>query len=81
VREGSWVDRIGKTWVFNAGHQFGAPPAHVAIETAVGEAVWMSAAGIQSVRLDQQLERPLPRLRMPPAWFLAPPAGTGQPKT
>ena len=81
VREGSWVDRIGKTWVFNAGHQFGAPPAHVAIETAVGEAVWLSAAGIQSVRLDQPLERPLPRLRMPPAWFLAPPAGADQPKT
>lgn len=72
VKNGSWVDRIGKTWVFNAGHQFGAPPAHVAIETEIGEAVWMSAAGIQSVRLDRPLERPLPRLVRPPDWFLAP---------
>jgi Icc-related predicted phosphoesterase len=71
VRNGSWVDKIDKTWVFNAGHQFGAPPAHVAIETQLGEAVWLSAAGIQSVKLSQPLERPLPRLQMPPDWFLA----------
>jgi Icc-related predicted phosphoesterase len=27
VKEGSWVDRIGETWVFNAGQHAGAPCA------------------------------------------------------
>lgn len=70
VREGSWVDRIGDSWVFNAGHQYGSPPAHVALDTEANEAVWMSAAGIQSVKLGEPITRPLPRLRMPPAWFM-----------
>ena len=61
TKGGSWVDRIGDTWVFNAGHQFGAPPAHIIVDTAEHEAIWMSAAGVQSVRLDQPLTRPVPR--------------------
>jgi Icc-related predicted phosphoesterase len=69
VKDGSWADRIGPTWVFNAGQQFGAPPAHIVIDTDQGEAVWVSSAGIQSVRLDAPIERPLPRLQAPPAWF------------
>lgn len=27
IRDGSWYDKVGETWVFNAGHQFGRPPA------------------------------------------------------
>jgi Icc-related predicted phosphoesterase len=69
VREGSWVDRIGPTWVFNAGHQFGAPPAHVIMDTDAGEALWFSAAGNQYVRLDQPLERPVPALAGIPDWL------------
>jgi Icc-related predicted phosphoesterase len=69
VKDGSWADRIGQTWVFNAGQQFGAPPTHIVIDTDENEAVWVSAAGIQSVRLDAPIERPLPRLQAPPAWF------------
>ena len=69
TRAGSWVDRIGGTWVFNAGHQFGSPPAYIVFDTEHHEAVWMSAAGIQSVRLDASLELPRPRLMMPPEWF------------
>ena len=76
VKGGSWVDKIGKTWVFNTGHQFGAPPAHIVFDTAKEEAFWMSAAGIQSIRFDAPLERPLPRLARPPEWFTFPdPAG------
>jgi Icc-related predicted phosphoesterase len=76
ARGGSWVDRIGSTWVFNAGHQFGAPPAHIVIDTERQEAVWISAAGVQAVRLDQPLERPIPRLSALPAWVRLPdPAG------
>ncbi len=69
VREGSWADRIGSTWVFNAGHQFGAPPAHIVLDTDHGEAVWISAMGVQRVRLDAPLERPIPPAQALPEWF------------
>lgn len=68
VKDGSWVDRIGDTWVFNVGFQFGAPPAHIIFDTEKEEAVWLSAAGFQSVHFSQPLERPLRRLATPPAW-------------
>jgi Icc-related predicted phosphoesterase len=71
IKDGSWVDRIGATWVFNVGQQLGAPPAHIVFDMDNEEAVWMSAAGIQSIRFDQQLQRPLPRLAVPPAWFMS----------
>ena len=71
VKDGSWVDRIGPTWVFNAGQQFGAPPAHVIIDTDEGEALWFSSAGNQFVRLDAPLERPVPRLEALPHWLKA----------
>ena len=63
VKDGSWVDRIGPTWVFNAGQQFGAPPAHIIIDTEVGEALWFSSAGNQYIRFSEPLERPVPRLQ------------------
>jgi len=69
VKDGSWADRIGRTWVFNSGQQFGVPPAHVVIDTDHDAAVWISSAGVQSVRLDAPIERPLPRLPALPAWF------------
>jgi hypothetical protein len=71
VKDGSWVDRIGPTWVFNAGQQFGAPPAHIIIDTDHGEALWFSAAGNQFVRLDDPLERPVPKLTTLPDWLKA----------
>ena len=71
VNDGSWVDRIGPTWVFNAGQHSGAPPAHVIIDTEAGEALWFSAAGNQFVRFDQPLERPVPRLEAVPDWIRA----------
>ena len=79
VKDGSWVDRIGPTWVFNAGQQFGAPPAHVIIDTDAGEALWFSSAGNQFVRLDGALERPVPKLQTLPDWLTAadPPRAQG----
>jgi Icc-related predicted phosphoesterase len=71
AKGGSWVDKIGSTWVFNAGHQYGAPPAHIILDTDADEAVWISAAGIQSVRLGQPLERPVLPLHALPAWITA----------
>ncbi|MEZ5873589.1 MAG: metallophosphoesterase [Hyphomicrobiales bacterium] len=70
VKDGSWVDRIGSTWIFNTGHYAGAPPAHVVIDTDIGEALWFSAAGNQYVRLNQVLERPVPKLQAMPDWLI-----------
>jgi Icc-related predicted phosphoesterase len=69
VKDGSWADQIGATWVFNAGHQFGAPPTHIVLETTVSEAVWISAMGVQTVRLDAPLLRPIPPAGALPEWF------------
>ena len=71
VKDGSWVDRIGPTWVFNTGQQFGAPPAHIIIDTDADEALWFSSAGNQFVRLDAPLERPVPKLQALPDWLKA----------
>ena len=71
IADGSWVDRIGKTWVFNAGQQLGPLPAHIIIDTSIGEALWFSSAGRQLVHLGQPLERPVPKLEAPPDWLKA----------
>jgi predicted phosphodiesterase len=49
--DGSWVDRIGDTWVFNAGHQIGAVPAHIKIDLDEDRATWVSLMGTEDVRL------------------------------
>jgi Icc-related predicted phosphoesterase len=54
---GSWVDRIGDTWVFNAGRQIGPIPAHIVIDTARNEASWYSLAGEEHVRLNGPVQR------------------------
>jgi Icc-related predicted phosphoesterase len=80
VKKGSWADRIGATWVFNAGHQFGAPPAYIVLDTTAGEAVWISAMGMQTVRLDAPLQLPIKASAALPDWFEAGhhrPAGQG----
>lgn len=74
VAEGSWADRHGATWVLNAGRQYGAPPAYIVIDTTIGEALWISAMGAQSVRLDAPLLRPITPLHALPDWFDPPPA-------
>jgi Icc-related predicted phosphoesterase len=68
VHDGSWADRIGETWVFNAGRQFGAPPACIVLDTSIGEAVWISAMGVQVVRLDAPLQRPIIAAKALPEW-------------
>ena len=78
--EGSWIDRIGKTWIFNSGRQIGPTPAHVVVDTEAREAAWFSLAGAQSASLAQPLTRPLPPLTAPPTWMpLLPPRAPGQP--
>jgi Icc-related predicted phosphoesterase len=56
---GSWVDRIGNAWVFNAGRQPAPNPSHVIFDTGAGTAVWSSLAGDEIVKLDEPLTRPV----------------------
>jgi Icc-related predicted phosphoesterase len=40
---GSWVDRIGRTWVFNTGRQTGSQPTSLTIDLETMTAEWSSA--------------------------------------
>ncbi len=71
TKDGSWFDRIGDTWVFNAGHQFGSPPAFIALDLAANRAFWLSAAGEQSIDLGAPLQRPAGGIPEFPAWLIA----------
>ena len=43
--DGSWIDRMGDTWVLNVGHAPGPIPPHAIIDTTTGEAEWWSPYG------------------------------------
>ena len=45
---GSWCERIGDTWLFNAGRQPGPVPARVELDLARGEAKWITAEGVET---------------------------------
>ena len=47
--DGAWVDRIGKTWVFNPGKQIGAQPTCIVFDLDAMTAEWISLEG-QSLR-------------------------------
>ncbi len=49
--DGSWADRIGDTWVFNAGHQIGPVPAHVELDLTENTAKWVSLLGTEEFDL------------------------------
>ena len=51
---GAWADRIGDTWVFNAGRQLGPVPAHIAIDLQAGSASWRSLMGAEGLQLDDE---------------------------
>jgi len=42
--QGSWIDRIGRTWVFNPGRQPGAEPTCIILDLGAMTAEWRSAA-------------------------------------
>ena len=50
-RDGSWADRIGGTWVFNAGRQIGPVPCFIDIDLDAGSASWRSMLGEESLDL------------------------------
>ncbi|MCR6736584.1 MAG: metallophosphoesterase [Afipia sp.] len=71
IKDGSWFDRLGDTWVFNVGQQFGRPPAHIMLDLENDKAYWFSAAGEQSIDLGRPLQRPADNLAVFPDWLTA----------
>lgn len=51
-KDGSWVDRIGDTWIFNSGSHIGDIPAHIIIDLEQMNAEWYSLAGSESRQLN-----------------------------
>ena len=49
--DGSWVDRIGTTWVFDPGNQRGPVPTFVDIDLDTNEATWVSQMCIEHADL------------------------------
>jgi len=49
---GSWFDRLGKTFVFNAGRQIGDEPTYIIVDTVARTARWNSVNGTGEVKLD-----------------------------
>ncbi len=53
--KGSWIDRLGKTWVFNPGRQIGPRPSFLIFDLAKMTVEWFSLAD----ELVQQLDVPI----------------------
>jgi predicted phosphodiesterase len=43
--EGSWIDRIDKTWVFNPGRQIGQRPTSIVFDLETMRVEWFSLEG------------------------------------
>jgi hypothetical protein len=69
IPDGSWFDRLGTTWVFNTGLEFGRPPVHMVLDLDAGAAFWLSAGAAQRIDLDAPLRRPAASIADPPAWL------------
>jgi Icc-related predicted phosphoesterase len=52
-QDGNWSDRIGRTWVLNAGNHIGDMPAHIMLDLEQQQATWVSMAGVETLALDQ----------------------------
>lgn len=51
VDGGAWADRIGDTWVFNAGHEPGPVPSHIVIDVDEAQATWFASTERRTVAL------------------------------
>lgn len=67
--QGSWVDLIGSTWVFNAGRQMGPQPTCIVFNLDDQWAHWLSIERAETVRLDGALTRPVAALENVPDWL------------
>jgi Icc-related predicted phosphoesterase len=71
VHDGSWFDRLGETWVFNAGLQPGRPPTYIVldIDGSQSHAFWLAASDAQWIDLNAPLRRPAAAISDPPDWL------------
>ena len=56
--DGAWADRIGDTWVFNAGRQIGPIPTRVELDLDEQRATWVSLLGIEEINLTDLVTPP-----------------------
>jgi hypothetical protein len=69
ISDGSWFDRLGDTWVFNAGLQPGRPPVYIVLDLEKGNAFWLAAGDAQWIDLNAPLQRPARRITEAPGWL------------
>ncbi|MFT4116779.1 metallophosphoesterase family protein [Bradyrhizobium sp.] len=69
IRDGSWFDRVGQTWVFNAGLQPGRPPTHIVLDFDAHQAFWLAAGEAQWIDLAAPLKRPALPVEDTPDWL------------
>ena len=69
VENGSWVDQINSTWIFNSGREKGPFPPHIVFNLAENVAIWRSKNESQWVELNKTLTRPPQRLTETPDWL------------
>ena len=53
--DGAWADRIGETWVFNAGRQIGPVPTRIELDLDEQRATWVSLLGTEEINLTDQV--------------------------
>jgi Icc-related predicted phosphoesterase len=56
--DGGWADRIGVTWVFNAGRQIGPIPTRIELDLDEGRATWVSLLGTEEISLMEPVTPP-----------------------
>lgn len=55
--DGSWVDCIDGSWIFNGGRQIGGIPTFTVLEMDNERAVWISSEEVEQVMLREPLQR------------------------
>jgi len=73
IPDGSWFDRLGRTWVFNTGLQPGRPPTYIVLDVDDGQdkslAFWLAAGEAQWIDLKAPLKRPAMPVVCPADWL------------
>lgn len=70
IQDGSWFDKIGNTWVFNAGLQPGRPPVCIVVDCDEAKAYWLAAEYAQWIDLSAPLQRPAHNITKAPDWLI-----------
>ncbi|CCD91247.1 conserved hypothetical protein [Bradyrhizobium sp. ORS 375] len=71
IKDGSWFDRLGETWVFNTGRQPGRPPTYMVLDTDEQRAFWLAAGQAEWIDLAAPLQRPAQPVTSAPDWLRA----------